>query len=102
MPAEFIESGGALWFTMNYTMELLLYVLIPSIAYSYFYILLPLSGIRTALAGALFAFTLGAVPALTSLLNRSQLPVLAFAYLLLTILLKLTGALLIIGYLYQL
>lgn len=102
MPAEFIESGGTLWFSMNYAMELLLYVLIPSIAYSYFYILLPLSGIRTAVAGALFAFTLGAIPALTSLLNRSQLPVLTFAYLLLTILLKLTGSLLVIGYLYQL
>ena len=102
LPGGFAEAGSTLWFTMNFAMETLLYVLIPSIAYSYFYILLPLSGIRTAVAGALFAFTLGAVPALTSLLNRSQLPVLTFAYLLLTILLKLTGSLLIIGYLYQL
>jgi len=102
IPREFAESGGSFWFTMNLTMELLLYVVIPSIAYSYFYILLPLSGIRTAVAGALFAFTLGAVPALMSLLNRTRLPVLMFAYLLLTMLLKLTGSLLIIGYLYQL
>ncbi len=102
IPAEFAETGGGLWFTMNYAMELLLYVVIPSIAYSYFYILLPLSGVRTAIAGALFAFTLGAVPALTTLLNRTRLPVLMFTYLLLTVLLKLTGSLLIIGYLYQL
>jgi hypothetical protein len=102
MPQEFAESGGSFWFTMNLTIELFLYVVIPSIAYSYFYILLPLSGVRTAVAGSLFAFTLGAVPAMMSLMNRTRLPILMFAYLLLTMLLKLTGSLLIIGYLYQL
>ncbi|MGH8014774.1 MAG: hypothetical protein ACREBV_01125, partial [Candidatus Zixiibacteriota bacterium] len=74
---------------------------IPSIAYSYFYIMLPLSGVRTGLAGALFAFTLGAVPALVGLLVRTRLPVLAFSFLLLAILLKLAGSMIIIGYLYQ-
>jgi len=102
IPRELVESGGSFWFALNLTMELILYVVIPSIAYSYFYILLPLSGVRTAVAGGLFAFTLGAVPALLSLLNRTRLPILMFAYLLLTMLLKLTGSLLIIGYLYQL
>jgi hypothetical protein len=102
IPRELAESSGSFWFALNLTMELILYVVIPSIAYSYFYILLPLSGVRTAVAGGLFAFTLGAVPALLSLLNRTRLPILMFAYLLLTMLLKLTGSLLIIGYLYQL
>lgn len=101
-PAELIESTGGLWFTMNLIMELLVYVVIPSVAYSYFYILLPLSGVKTAVAGSLYAFTLGAVPTLMSMINRTRLPVLMFTYLLLTILLKLTGSLLIIGYLYQL
>jgi len=101
-PAEYIESTGGLWFAMNYVMELLLFVVMPSIAYSYFYILLPLSGVRTGIAGALFAFTLGAVPALVGLLTRTRLPVLAFSYLLLGVLLKLAGSLLIIGFLYQL
>ena len=102
IPKDFAESGGSFWFSMNLTMELLLYVVIPSIAYSYFYVLLPLSGVRTAMAGSLFAFTLGAVPALMSLMNRTRLPILMFTYLLLSALLKLTGSLLIIGYLYQL
>ena len=101
-PAELIEPSGPAWFMMNLAMETLLYVVIPAIAYSYFYILLPLSGVRTGMAGALFAFTLGAVPALVGLLVRTRLPILMFSYLLLGILLKLSGALIIIGYLYQL
>ena len=102
MPPELIESTGGFWFLLNYSMELLLYVVIPTIAYSYFYILLPLSGIRTGVAGALFAFTLGAVPALVALLVRTRLPILLFSYLLLGVLLKLGGVMIIIGYLYQL
>ena len=102
MPAELIESTGGFWFLLNFSMELLLFVAIPTIAYSYFYILLPLSGIRTGIAGALFAFTLGAVPALVSLLVRTRLPMLLFVFLLFGILLKLGGVMIIIGYLYQL
>jgi len=101
-PAEIVEPTGGLWFGMNYALELLLFVVIPSVAYSYFYILLPLSGVRTGIAGALFAFTLGAVPALVGLLVRTRLPVFTFSYMLLGILLKLAGSLIIIGYLYQL
>lgn len=102
MPEEMIETTGVFWFFLNYLMEILLYVVIPSIAYSYFYIILPLSGIRTGIAGALFAFALGAVPALVSLLVRTRLPILLFSYSLLGVLLKLGGVMIIIGYLYQL
>ncbi len=102
IPPEIVEPIGVSWFAMNFAMELLLYVAIPSLVYSYFYMMLPLSGIRTGIAGALFAFTLGAVPAIVGLLTRTRLPALMFSYLLLGILLKLTGTLIIIGYLYQL
>ncbi len=102
MPAEMLEPTGKIWFMMNFLMELLLYVVIPSLVYSYFYIMLPLSGIRTGVAGALFAFTLGALPAIVGLLTRTRLPALLFSYLLFGVLLKLAGCLVIIGYLYQL
>ena len=102
IPAEIVEPIGKTWFMMNFAMELLLYVVIPALVYSYFYIMLPLSGIRTGVAGALFAFTLGAVPAIVGLLTRTRLPALLFSYLLFGILLKLAGCLVIIGYLYQL
>ena len=64
--------------------------------------MLPLSGIRTGVAGELFAFTLGALPAIVGLLTRTRLPALLFSYLLFGVLLKLAGCLAIIGYLYQL
>ncbi len=102
VPAGIIEQIDKTWFMMNFAMELLLYVVIPALVYSYFYIMLPLSGIRTGVAGALFAFTLGAVPAIVGLLTRIRLPALLFSYLLFGILLKLAGCLVIIGYLYQL
>ena len=102
MPVEMLEPTGKAWFMTNFLMELLLYVVIPSLVYSYFYIMLPLSGIRTGVAGALFAFTLGALPAIVGLLTRTRLPALLFSYLLFGVLLKLAGCLAIIGYLYQL
>ena len=102
MPIEMLEPTGKAWFMTNFLMELLLYVVIPSLVYSYFYIMLPLSGIRTGVAGALFAFTLGALPAIVVLLTRTRLPALLFSYLLFGVLLKLAGCLVIIGYLYQL
>ena len=102
MPVEMLEPTGKAWFMTNFLMELLLYVVIPSLVYSYFYIMLPLSGIRTGVAGALFAFTLGALPAIVGLLTRTRLPALLFSYLLFGVLLKLVGCLVIIGYLYQL
>ena len=102
VPSEIIETINVSWFAMNFAMEVLLYVVIPSLAYSYFYMMLPLSGIRTGIAAALFAFTLGAVPVIVGLLARTRLPALMFSYFLLGILLKLTGTLIIIGYLYQL
>jgi hypothetical protein len=102
MPTELVETTGGFWFLLNYVMEALLYVAIPSIAYSYFYIVLPLSGIRTGVAGALFAFTLGAVPAMVAILVRTRLPILLISYLLLGVLLKIGGVMIIIGYLYQL
>ena len=102
MPVEMLEPTGKAWVMMNFLMGLLLYVVIPSLVYSYFYIMLPLSGIRTGVAGALFAFTLGALPAIVGLLTRTRLPALLFSYLLFGVLLKLAGCLVIIGYLYQL
>ena len=53
IPGEILEPISKAWFMMNFVMELLLYVVIPTLVYSYFYIMLPLSGIRTGVAGAL-------------------------------------------------
>ena len=102
LPEEIVEATGVTWTLANFTMELLFYVAIPTIVYSFFYYLLPFYGVRAGLASALFAFGLGAVPALIGLAVRVKLPMPYLMYLLFSILLKLIGCLAIIGYLYTL
>lgn len=102
IPSELLESAGWTWFAINYIMELLFFVFIPTLAYSFLYLILPLSGLRAGVAGALFAFTLGAAPALMGLAVRLKLSMPYILYFLFGLLLKLGGAMTIIGYLYSL
>ncbi|MFQ6007557.1 MAG: hypothetical protein ACE5K8_01265 [Candidatus Zixiibacteriota bacterium] len=102
IPTELLEPIGVSWFLLSYVMELLFFVIIPTFAYSFFYVIVPLSGIRAGMAGALSAFTLGAVPALMGLSVRIKLSMLYLLYFLLGLLLKMGGTLTIIGYLYSL
>jgi len=102
IPAELVEGAGCPFFGMNFVMEALFYVAIPSTAYAFFYQLLPISGVRAGLAGALFAFVLGAAPLAMRLSVRLKLPMPYILFLLVSHLLKLGGSLAIIGYLYSL
>jgi len=102
VPIELLEPVGWGWFALTYVMELLFFVIIPTLAYSFFYLIVPLSGVRAGMAGALFVFTLGAVPALMGLSVRIRFSMLYLLYFLLGLLLKLAGAMTIIGYLYAL
>jgi len=102
MPPGILEATGFGWHLLNYIMDLLLFVAVPTFAHALFYLVLPLEGMRTGLAAAVFAFTLGAVPAVVGFTVRTRLPVLFFLYYLFGVLLKLGGALAIIGYLYSL
>jgi hypothetical protein len=71
-------------------------------AYSFFYFLIPLSGVRAGMAAALMAFGLGAVPTVMSISLRLRLPAPYLLYILLSVLIKLAGSLTIIAYLYSL
>jgi len=102
LPAELLEPVGWSWFALSYAMESLFFVIVPTFVYSFFYLIVPLSGIRAGMAAALFAFTLGVIPALMGLSIRVKLPMLYLLYFLLGLLLKLSGAMIIIGYLYSL
>lgn len=95
-----LEPTGASLFVINFLMELLFFVSIPILAYSFFYVMLPFDGIRTALAIALLVFTLGAVPAIMGLTIRLKLSMPYLLFYLLGLLLKLAGSLFIIGYIY--
>jgi hypothetical protein len=86
---------------MNFVMEFLFYVVIPTIIFSFFYVVIPLSGIRAGLAAAVLAFLLGATPVLMGLSVKIKLPMPLVLFGLLSHLIKLGGAMALIGYLYS-
>ncbi len=102
LPSEMLESIGIAWTVTNFMMESLFYVVIPTIAYGFFYLIIPFYGIRAGMAAALFAFAVGAAPALLGLSVRVKLPMPYLLFVLLAVLLKLSGCLIIISLLYSL
>ena len=102
LPKELVETTGLSFTLANFLMELLFYAAIPTIVYGFFYYLLPFYGVRAGLASGLFAFALGAAPAIMGLAVRVKLPMPYLLFLLFSILLKLLGCLAVIGYLYTL
>ncbi len=102
MPTGLLETTGPSWYALNYMMDFLFFVVAPTFAHALFYVVLPLSGARTGAAAALFAFTLGMAPAIIGLAVRVKMPMPYLLYFLVGMLMKLAGALAIIGYLYSL
>ena len=102
IPKEILESDGWIWTFMNFFMEALFYVVVPAIAFGFFYAILPVSGAKGGVGCALFAFVLGTVPLGMRLAVRIKLPMQYLLFALLSHLLKLAGTLAIIGYLYSL
>lgn len=102
IPKEMLEEEGCLWSAMNFFMEVLFYVIIPSVAYSFFYLILPLSGAKAGLGSALFAFILGAAPVGMRLSVRVKLPMSYILFIMLSHIVKLGGSLAIIAHLYTL
>jgi hypothetical protein len=102
IPPEMMEDSGLGWSAIHFLMEMLFFVAIPTFAYSFFYLIIPLWGIKAGMAATLYAFTLGAAPALMGLSVRIRLPMPYILFSLLALLLKLGGSLTIIGYLFSL
>ena len=102
MPKELIEQTSMSWYLLNYVMEFLFMVAVPTFAYSIFVIALPLEGVRPALAAAVLAFTLGAAPTLLAISVRIKLSPTYLLYILVGVLIKLAAIMAIIGYLYSL
>ena len=102
VPVDLLETTGWVWIGMTFLMELMFFVVIPSLAYSFFYVVLPFSGVRAGMAAALFAFLLGATPALMGLSVRVKLPMPFLFFLLFSTLVKVAGCMSIIAWLYAL
>jgi len=102
MPAELLEPTSAGWYLLNFIMEYLFIVAVPTFAYGIIVVVLPLSGIRPGLAVAVLAFSLGAVPTLLSITARIKLSMVYLMYILFGVLVKVAAVLAVIGYLYSL
>ncbi|MCB2230267.1 hypothetical protein KQH82_06090 [bacterium] len=102
IPEHLVENEGWVWWGINFVMELLFYVGIPLVAYAFFYFALPFSGVRAGMAGALFAFAVGAAPLVLGLSVRIKLPMPFLLFQLLAYLIKIAGTLSIIAWLYSL
>lgn len=102
IPEEILESSDLGATITNFIMEVLFYVIIPALGYSFFYLIIPLWGIRAGMAATLFAFMLGAAPTIMSMSVRVKMPITYLLFFLLAFIIKLGGSLAIIAYLYSL
>ncbi|HOP07696.1 MAG TPA: hypothetical protein PLF13_10440 [candidate division Zixibacteria bacterium] len=102
IPAELLEKDDFGTRLTCFLIDYVFIVAIPTLAFAVLFTVLPLTGVRSGLAAALFAFTLGSAPPviLLSIKLRLYMPYLLFV--LLSHLIKLAGSLAIIGYLYYL
>jgi len=101
-PDHLLESRGVGWFVSTYVIEFVFFVMLPSVIYGWFYTVIPFYGIRGGVAAALFVYILGMIPVGMLSLFRIKLPVMYILYLMFGLLIKFTGIMIIISYLYTL
>ncbi|SYZ74659.1 membrane hypothetical protein [Candidatus Zixiibacteriota bacterium] len=101
-PRELIEPKTIGLFVSSFIIEFVFLVLLPAVVYGWFYIIIPFSGVRGGIAVALFLVMFGMLPLSILLLFRIRIPVVYVLFQLLGLTIKVSGVLVIIGYLYSL
>lgn len=86
----------------DFITEFFMFALLPTLIYTWMWLILPLEGPRAGVAIGLWSVTIGSVPLAMAISSRLRLPAAALVFLTLSHLLKLGGALGIIGYLFSL
>jgi len=102
VPKDILEDSGMGYFFSKFIMQFAFMVALPSVLYSWVYVLIPFYGIRAGIAIALFLFMLGIVPYSIALLMRVKLPMAYTLFQMTGYLLKLILVYGIIGYIYVL
>jgi len=100
MPSQVLEDTGVGFFISRFIMQLAFLVVVPTVAYSWFYVLVPFYGVRAGVAMALFIFILGIVPFAVIVLMRIKLPLSFMLFQMAGYLLKIIIVYGIIAYLY--
>jgi len=100
LPGELLEETGIGYFISRYIMQLAFLVAVPTVAYSWFYVLVPFYGVRAGVGMAIFIFVLGLIPFSVSVLMRIKLPLAFVLFHMAGHLLKMIIVYGIIAYLY--
>jgi hypothetical protein len=101
-PRGLLDTKNAAWFVSSYVIELVFFVLMPAIVYEWFYAVMPFSGVRGGISVALLLVLFGMTPFAILMMFRVKIPVIYILYQMVGMVIKLSGALAIIGYLYSL
>jgi hypothetical protein len=102
LPETLVEPFSLAGMLTNFVLESMFLVVVPTLIYGFFFYIIPFSGIRAGMAASLFAFALGVVPAILGLTLRVKLPVSYVLFVILSLLIKLTGCLTVIAWLHSL
>lgn len=102
MPSQILEDTGPGFFISKFIMQLAFLVVVPTVTYSWFYVLVPFYGVRAGVAMAIFIFVLGVVPFAVTVLMRIKLPLSFMLFQMAGYLLKIIIVYGIIAYLYNL
>lgn len=102
LPDEFNEPYSIGLFLVQYLIDILFYVAIPTLGYGFFAVIFPLAGVRPAMAAALALFAIGMLPIVIGMTARVRFNLAFLLFYLCINFLKLAGALCIIGYLFSL
>ena len=100
MPQQILEETGISYFVSRFVMQLAFIVVVPTVVYSWFYVLVPFYGTRAGIAMAVFLFVLGIVPFSMTVLMRVKLPLSFMLFQMAGYLLKIIIVYAIIAYLY--
>ena len=100
LPGQIVEETGPGFFVSKFVMQLAFLVVVPTVAYSWFYVLVPFYGVRAGIALAILVFVLGIVPFAVTVLMRIKLPLSFMLFQMAGFLLKLIIVYGIIAYLY--
>lgn len=100
LPEELKETTGSGYFFSRFLMNLAFMVVLPSVVYGWFYVLVPFYGVRAGVSLAMLIFMLGIVPFTATIMFRVRLPLSFILFQLSGHLLKLVLVFGVIGYLY--
>jgi len=96
LPEGIVEPFGFAAMLTNFVLEAMFFVVVPTLVYSFFFYLIPFTGVRAGMAAAVFAFALGVIPAVLGLTLRVKLPAAYVLFVTFSLLVKVSGCLIII------